>query len=84
VSRDDDLAPPLPRFVRYRDLHAAGIVDSWQQLYNLIDYGFPPGQLISPNTRLWNVADIEAWLASRPTERKAPPPRRAAKESEAA
>ncbi len=73
----ETFAPPLPRFVRYRDLHAAGIVTNWQQLNNLIDeYGFPPGQLLSPNTRVWAVHDVEAWLASRPTERKIVAPRR--------
>jgi hypothetical protein len=41
--------------VRFRDLRAAGIVDSWQQLFRLIeDYGFPSGQLLSPNVRAWD------------------------------
>jgi hypothetical protein len=74
---DNGDAPRLPHFVRYRDLHAAGIVASWQQLFNLIDdYGFPSGVLISPNTRVWNIADVEQWLAGRPSERKAIAPRR--------
>jgi hypothetical protein len=30
-------------------------------------YGFPSGFLLGANTRAWRAADIEAWLASRPT-----------------
>jgi hypothetical protein len=45
----------LPHYVRFRDLRAAGIVDNWQQLFRLIeDYGFPSGQLLSPNVRAWD------------------------------
>jgi hypothetical protein len=67
----DAAAPPLPTYVRYHDLRAAGIVSNWPQLYNLVDdYGFPEGVMLSPNTRAWRVEDIEHWLASRPVERK--------------
>jgi hypothetical protein len=39
---DDDAASRLPFFVRYKDLVATGICDSYRQLYNMIDNdGFP-------------------------------------------
>jgi hypothetical protein len=27
---------------------------------------FPPGRYLGPNTRVWLVEEVEAWLASRP------------------
>jgi predicted DNA-binding transcriptional regulator AlpA len=80
--------PTLPVFVRYRDLVAAGIVSSWQQLFRIIDKeDFPEGVLLSPNIRAWRLDEVERWLASRPTARKvlpegATPPKR--RETEAA
>ena len=67
------------RFVRFRDLKARGIVDSWPQLNNLIKkYGFPRGRMLSPNVRAWDEEkEIEPSLASRPAV--SPPPRGAAK-----
>jgi hypothetical protein len=65
----------LPTYVRYADLVAAGIVANWTTLLRLIDdEGFPPGTMIGPNTRAWRVDEVEAWLASRPTARKAVSP----------
>ena len=62
-------APRLPSYVRFRDLRNAGIVDNWEQLRNLVaDYHFPPGMLLSPNTRVWDIKDVRAWLASRPSD----------------
>jgi hypothetical protein len=70
-SGDDPGLSRLPYFVRFRNLREAGIVDSWEQLSQLIGrYGFPSGTLLSPNVRVWDVDDIRQWLASRPTERK--------------
>jgi predicted DNA-binding transcriptional regulator AlpA len=72
----DDAAPPprLPIYVRFRDLVAAGIVRNWPTLIRLVDQqGFPPGRLLGPNTRVWTVDEVEAWIASRPTERKVIP-----------
>jgi hypothetical protein len=67
------------KLARFRDLKERGIVDSWAQLDNLIKKcGFPPGRMLSPNTRVWDEEnEIEPWFASRPTE--GPPPRGAAK-----
>jgi predicted DNA-binding transcriptional regulator AlpA len=66
----------LPVFVRFRDLAEAGIAKNWQTLSRLIDEdGFPQGRLLSPNIRAWVLDEVEAWLESRPTERKPVPQR---------
>jgi predicted DNA-binding transcriptional regulator AlpA len=67
------------RFVRFRDLKARGIADSWAQLDNLVTKcGFPPGRMLGPATRVWDLEEeIEPWLAARPVA--GPPPRGAAK-----
>jgi predicted DNA-binding transcriptional regulator AlpA len=59
----------VTKFLRYKDLVAAGIVNNWPSLRNKIAMqGFPPGRLLGPNTRAWTVEEIESWLASRPVE----------------
>ncbi len=70
-DRQHDLRLRLPVHVRFHDLVAAGIVRNWPTLLRLIDQeNFPPGVMIGRNTRAWALADVEAWLASRPTARK--------------
>jgi hypothetical protein len=65
----------FPVFCRYDDLVAAGIVANWTTLLRLIDdKKFPPGVMIGPNTRAWRIDEVEGWLASRPSARKAVPP----------
>jgi predicted DNA-binding transcriptional regulator AlpA len=65
----------LPSHVRFRHLEHAGIVNSWTQLLRMIEHeGFPQGLMLSANVRVWRLDEVEAWLASRPTARKAPPP----------
>jgi hypothetical protein len=72
-SRDDDAAAlrsPLQRLLRFRDLQDAHVVRSWTQLRNLIQReGFPVGRLLSPNTRVWGLDEIEHWLGNRPVGR---------------
>eukprot|EP01037_Dinobryon_pediforme_P012166 gene12166-12254_t len=34
--------------------------------------GFPPGVLITPNSRVWTEEEVKAWFADRPTSRKQP------------
>lgn len=52
--------------LRFTDLHDRGIVRNRQQLLNLTRYsGFPAGWLLSPNARVWDAEDVEAWLESR-------------------
>jgi predicted DNA-binding transcriptional regulator AlpA len=63
--------------LRYADLLALGIVNNRVTLANWIrDRGFPRGQLTGPNSRTYGEAEVQAWLASRPTAPKpaqAPP-----------
>jgi hypothetical protein len=63
--------------LRFGDLKARGIVKNRVTLRNwILKQNFPPGQLTGPNTRTWDEeAEINPWLASRPTDLKpAPPP----------
>jgi len=56
-------------WLRFGDLKARNIVKSWAQLKNLTElYGFPPGRMVSPNTRAWTEEEIDAFYASRPVE----------------
>jgi predicted DNA-binding transcriptional regulator AlpA len=60
--------------LRYADLLALGIVNNRPTLQNWIrKLGFPPGQLTGPNSRTWDEAEVETWLASRPTGPKPAP-----------
>jgi predicted DNA-binding transcriptional regulator AlpA len=64
------------KFLRFRDLQEAGIVASWPMLARRIERdGFPPGRKLGPNSRAWTEQEVRAWLDSRPTARKAAPPR---------
>ena len=59
------------RLVRFIDLKKRNIVTNRPTLNRWIEKeGFPPGLLLGPNTRAWPESEIEAWLASRPTERE--------------
>jgi predicted DNA-binding transcriptional regulator AlpA len=74
---DDAVAGRLPVFVRYQHLEAAGIASSWQALSRLIDNdGFPEGIMLGRNTRAWQLDEVEAWIANRPTARKIVPPKK--------
>jgi predicted DNA-binding transcriptional regulator AlpA len=60
-------------FYRFADLKALGIVRCWPTLSRWIAKGdFPAGVYLGANTRAWPVAEIEAWLASRPTGKTFP------------
>jgi hypothetical protein len=55
-------------FLRFRDLKKKNIVRSWTALRNLVlNHGFPPGVMFSPNVRAWDETVVDAWLATRPT-----------------
>jgi predicted DNA-binding transcriptional regulator AlpA len=59
------------RLIRYPDLKQKGVVNSRMTLKRLIDdHGFPPGVLVTPNARAWDEAEVDVWIASRPTARK--------------
>lgn len=56
----------LPAYCRFKHLKEAGIVTDHGQLRRLVaDQGFPPGFLLSPNVRVWNVAEVNRWLAAK-------------------
>jgi predicted DNA-binding transcriptional regulator AlpA len=75
--RQPRLSPPLPVYLRYPDLVAAGIVNSWMAVNRLIDAeGFPPGVMLSANARAWRRDEVENWLATRPSGKKPMPSRR--------
>ena len=52
--------------LRFADLRSRGIVKNWPQLKRLQDQlGFPRGFMLSGNTRVWDLAEVEAWLDQR-------------------
>jgi predicted DNA-binding transcriptional regulator AlpA len=60
----------IAKLLRYTDLKAASVVNSRVDLGRKIKFhGFPPGRLLSPNTRAWTEPEIVAWVDSRPVER---------------
>ena len=64
----------MTRFLRFADLKAAGICRNWPTLQRQIkNLGFPRGVLLSANARGWDEAEVEAWLAARPTAPKPVP-----------
>ena len=63
----------MTRLLRFSDLQERGIVRSYVQLDRMQRlYSFPPGRLITPNSRAWTEEEVDAWLASRPVENDAP------------
>ena len=64
---DDDGLGGLAH-VRVKDLVDAKIISGWAQLKRLIDEQrtFPKGILLSPNVRVFAVAEVKKWLETRP------------------
>jgi predicted DNA-binding transcriptional regulator AlpA len=76
-NEQTNTAQDLPRYIRFHDLKSAGIVANWQTLRRLTkDHGFPVGLLLSPNIRAWDIAEVQSWIAKRPTARKVVPRRK--------
>ena len=70
----------VPQLLRFKDLQRLGVTASWAGLRNLQDHqNFPLGKLLGPATRVWTTAELNAWLASRPTEPSKQTKARAAK-----
>jgi predicted DNA-binding transcriptional regulator AlpA len=64
----------MSALLRYTDLKARRIINNWPTLLRWIEReGFPAGFNLGPNTRAWREADVEAWLASRPSKGEAKP-----------
>jgi hypothetical protein len=54
--------------LRFADLKARNIVNSWTKLKSLQAVeGFPSGFMLSPNIRAWREQEIDQWIAARPT-----------------
>jgi len=52
--------------LRFADLVNRGIVRNREQLRNLVaQQGFPSGWMLSPNARVWDLPELEAWLDGR-------------------
>jgi hypothetical protein len=66
-------------YASFADLRAWGIAGNYTQLNNLVDdHGFPPGIMISKNTRVYPLDGpdgVRAWLRSRPSARRSSPHR---------
>jgi predicted DNA-binding transcriptional regulator AlpA len=63
----------VTRLLRYRDLEAAGIVNSWTALrYKIKHNGFPLGRYIGANSRAWTVDEVQQWLDALPTQNPSP------------
>jgi predicted DNA-binding transcriptional regulator AlpA len=59
------------KLIRYNDLVAKGVVASRMTLWRLIrEHNFPEGKLITPNARAWDEAEVDEWIAGRPTAPK--------------
>jgi|RhiMethySRZTD1v2_1073278.scaffolds.fasta_scaffold2847803_1 predicted DNA-binding transcriptional regulator AlpA len=72
----------IPTFLRFNELKARGIVDSWAQLARLQEAnGFPAGRLLGSRIRAWTEEEIASWLENRPTAKQVPPPRRPKEEA---
>jgi hypothetical protein len=53
----------------FADLRARRIVKNYTTLNRWIkEQGFPAGRLLGPNTRAWVESEVDAWIASRPTD----------------
>jgi hypothetical protein len=62
----------MPTYLRFNDLKASGLVQSWAQLERMKELGFPPGRLISKGVRIWTQDEIDAYVADRPTKSSLP------------
>jgi hypothetical protein len=70
----------VPQLLRFKNLQRLGVAESWAGLRNLQEHeNFPFGKLLGPATRVWTAAEVNAWLASRPSEPSEQTKTRAAK-----
>jgi hypothetical protein len=79
--------PPLLLGVwcRKADIIAAGIASGPKQIDVMIRrFQFPPGRLLSPAVRAWELTEIICWLDTRPVENLSPLRGIAARQTEAA
>jgi hypothetical protein len=56
-------------WLRFRDLKARNIVQSWAQLKRKVDgQGFPPERMTGPNERSWTEEEIDEYREGCPVE----------------
>jgi predicted DNA-binding transcriptional regulator AlpA len=59
------------KLLRYPGLVEKGVVNSRMTLKRMIDtQGFPPGRLVTPNSRAWIESEVDQWIEGRPSARK--------------
>ena len=65
------------KWLRFTDLQDRGVINSWPMLRRRVERdGFPAGRMLGPNTRAWSEDEVQAWLDSRPIDKKAAPRRK--------
>lgn len=75
---------PTIQLLRFSDLKEAQVVTSWPQLKRLVTkHGFPAGFNLSPAVRVWDAAEIKAWLDGRRDASSDLPPEQAETEDDA-
>lgn len=54
------------RFIRHAHLVEDGLTMEWKQTLRMIEEEqFPPGFLVSSRIRVWDVEEVERWVAAR-------------------
>jgi predicted DNA-binding transcriptional regulator AlpA len=67
------------RLIHFPDIRARGIANNRVSLNDLIkNHNFPEGKRLSPNTIVWDEAEVEAWVDSLPSASAAKPPKKGA------
>jgi predicted DNA-binding transcriptional regulator AlpA len=65
--------PKTATLLRFKDLRSLGVIANYPTLKaRIVNDGFPPGRMVGRNTRVWTLAEVEAWIQSRPTAGPAP------------
>ena len=60
------------KYLRYADLVERQIVNNRTTLQRwILNYGFPVGVLLGPNSRAWPDDQVESWLAARAQRQEA-------------
>lgn len=56
----------MRKYLRFKDLKSDGIIGNRVTLQRWIDnYGFPPGFLLGPNTRVFPADAVDRWVEKR-------------------
>jgi hypothetical protein len=54
------------KYLSFKDLKSAGIVNNWPTLLRMIERsGFPAGVRLSESRRAWPEAAVKSWLEAR-------------------